>query len=107
MDMLLVQRIVRLEVMDVMMNVDVGMDGTRVGVYHADQCVGMGYGYMMKNVIRVLDVGMIVIAVMDGEGMGMVYARRCVGMDLLLDVRNVTAHLDVIQCIVYVRTTIH
>ena len=61
----------------------------------------------MKNVIRVLDVGMIVIAVLDGEGMGMVYARRCVGMDLLLDVRNVTAHLDVIQCIVYVRTTIH
>ena len=44
MDMLLVQRSVRLEDQDVMMNVDVGMDGTRVGVYHADQCVGMGYG---------------------------------------------------------------
>ena len=44
MGMLLVQRSVRLEGLDVMMNVDVGMDGTRVGVYHADQCVGMGYG---------------------------------------------------------------
>jgi hypothetical protein len=61
----------------------------------------------MKNVIRVLDVGMIVIAVLDGREMGMGYARRCVGMELLLVMRNVTARLDVIQCIVFVRTTIH
>ena len=44
MDMLLVQNNVRLEGLDVMMNVHVNMDGIGTMRVHVLVCVGMGYG---------------------------------------------------------------